>query len=162
MDTFAALALASIPPSETVMNEPPRKSEDFIITRGMWANILGVGVCFLALLLGMLMAFGEMQGGITVRRLTIFFTTFVMLQFWNLFNARAFGGIESALTHLSKSYGLEIVAVVILVGQFLIVQFGGRMFRSVPLSWQEWGVIIAVTSLVLWVPETVRIIRSKK
>ena len=162
MDTFAALALASIPPSETVMNEPPRKSENFIITRGMWANILGVGVCFLALLLGMLMAFGEMQGGITVRRLTIFFTTFVMLQFWNLFNARAFGGIESALTHLSKSYGLEIVAVVILVGQFLIVQFGGEVFRTEPLDWRMWALIIGGTSIVLWIGEINRLVKRLK
>ncbi len=162
MDTFAALALASIPPSETVMNEPPRKSEDFIITRGMWANILGVGVCFLALLLGMLMAFGEMQGGITVRRLTIFFTTFVMLQFWNLFNARAFGGTESALTHLSKSYGLEIVAVVILVGQFLIVQFGGEVFRTEPLDWKMWVLIVGGTSIVLWIGEINRLVKRLK
>ena len=159
MDTFAALALASIPPSESVMNEQPRKSEDFIITRSMWANIIGVGVCFLALLLGMLMAFGEMQGGITVRRLTIFFTTFVMLQFWNLFNARAFGGIESAMTHLSKSYGLEIVAVMILVGQFLIVQFGGEVFRTEPLDWKMWALIVGGTSIVLWIGEIIRLVK---
>ena len=159
MDTFAALALASIPPSESVMNEQPRKSEDFIITRSMWANIIGVGVCFLALLLGMLMAFGEMQGGITVRRLTIFFTTFVMLQFWNLFNARAFGGIESAMTHLSKSYGLEIVAVMILVGQFLIVQFGGEVFRTEPLDWKMWALIVGGTSIVLWIGEIIRLVQ---
>ena len=159
MDTFAALALASIPPSESVMNEQPRKSEDFIITRSMWANIIGVGVCFLALLLGMLMAFGEMRGGITVRRLTIFFTTFVMLQFWNLFNARAFGGIESAMTHLSKSYGLEIVAVMILVGQFLIVQFGGEVFRTEPLDWKMWALIVGGTSIVLWIGEIIRLVK---
>ena len=162
MDTFAALALASIPPSETVMNEPPRKSEDFIITRAMWLNIIGVGVCFLALLLGMLMAFGEMQGGITIRRLTIFFTTFVMLQFWNLFNARAFGGIESAMTHLSKSYGLEIVAIVILVGQFLIVQFGGEVFRTEPLDWKMWALIVGGTSIVLWIGEIIRLVKRLK
>ena len=162
MDTFAALALASIPPSETVMNEPPRKSEDFIITRGMRANILGVGVCFLALLLGMLMAFGEMPGGITIRRLTIFFTTFVMLQFWNLFNARAFGGLESALSHLTRSYGLVLVAVVILVGQFLIVQFGGEVFRTEPLDWKMWALIIGGTSIVLWIGEITRWLKRLK
>ncbi|MDO4186595.1 MAG: calcium-translocating P-type ATPase, PMCA-type [Bacteroidales bacterium] len=159
MDTFAALALASIPPSEDVMKEQPRKSSDFIISRTMWANILGVGVCFLALLLGMLMAFNEMPGGMTVRRLTIFFTTFVMLQFWNLFNARAFGGKASALSHLRESYGLELVAAIILVGQFLIVQFGGEVFRTEPLDLQMWGIIIGGTSVVLWIGEAVRCVR---
>ena len=159
MDTFAALALASIPPSEDVMREQPRKSSDFIISRTMWANILGVGVCFLALLLGMLMAFNEMPGGMTVRRLTIFFTTFVMLQFWNLFNARAFGGKASALSHLRESYGLELVAAIILVGQFLIVQFGGEVFRTEPLDLQMWGIIIGGTSVVLWIGEAVRCVR---
>ena len=159
MDTFAALALASIPPSEDVMREQPRKSSDFIISRTMWANILGVGVCFLALLLGMLMAFNEMPGGMTVRRLTIFFTTFVMLQFWNLFNARAFGGKASALSHLRESYGLELVAAIILVGQFLIVQFGGEVFRTEPLDLQMWGIIIGGTSVVLWIGEVVRCVR---
>lgn len=159
MDTFAALALASIPPSEDVMKEQPRKSSDFIISRTMWVNILGVGVCFLALLLGMLMAFNEMPGGMTVRRLTIFFTTFVMLQFWNLFNARAFGGKASALSHLRESYGLELVAAIILVGQFLIVQFGGEVFRTEPLDLQMWGIIIGGTSVVLWIGEAVRCVR---
>ena len=159
MDTFAALALASIPPSEDVMREQPRKSSDFIISCTMWANILGVGVCFLALLLGMLMAFNEMPGGMTVRRLTIFFTTFVMLQFWNLFNARAFGGKASALSHLRESYGLELVAAIILVGQFLIVQFGGEVFRTEPLDLQMWGIIIGGTSVVLWIGEAVRCVR---
>ena len=159
MDTFAALALASIPPSEDVMREQPRKSSDFIISRTMWANILGVGVCFLALLLGMLMAFNEMPGGMTVRRLTIFFTTFVMLQFWNLFNARAFGGKASALSHLRESYGLELVAAIILVGQFLIVQFGGEVFRTEPLDLQMWRIIIGGTSVVLWIGEAVRCVR---
>ena len=162
MDTFAALALASIPPSEDVMKEQPRKSSDFIISRTMWANIIGVGVCFLALLLGMLMAFDEMPGGMTIRRLTIFFTTFVMLQFWNLFNARAFGGKASAFSRLRESYGLELVAAIILIGQFLIVQFGGEVFRTEPLSWQMWGIIIGGTSIVLWVGEVVRLFRRWK
>ena len=111
------------------------------------------------LLLGMLMAFNEMPGGMTVRRLTIFFTTFVMLQFWNLFNARAFGGKASALSHLRESYGLELVAAIILVGQFLIVQFGGEVFRTEPLDLQMWGIIIGGTSVVLWIGEAVRCVR---
>jgi len=153
MDTFAALALASIQPSEEVMQEKPRKTSDFIITKGMWARILGVGLCFLALLLGMLMAFNEMEGGMTVHRLTIFFTTFVMLQFWNLFNARAFGGHASAFCGIGRSYGLLLVALMILLGQFLIVQFGGEVFRTVPLDLTTWLYIIGGTSVVLWMGE---------
>ncbi len=127
MDTFAALALASIPPSESVMKEKPRKSTDFIITKSMRNYILGMGVVFLALLMGMLFRFNNEEGGMTVQRLTIFFTFFVMLQFWNLFNARVFGTSDSAFKGISKSYGMELVVLAILGGQFVIVQFGGAV-----------------------------------
>ena len=155
MDTFAALALASIPPSESVMNEKPRKSSDFIITPAMRNNILGVGLIFLVLLMGMLFFFNR-EGGMTTYRLTVFFTFFVMLQFWNLFNARVFGTTDSAFKNISKSYGMELVALAILGGQFLIVQFGGAVFRTEPLDFTTWIGIIASTSLVLWVGETIR------
>ena len=107
MDTFAALALASIPPSESVMKEKPRKSTDFIITGSMRNYILGMGTTFLVLLMGMLFWFNNEEGGMTVQRLTVFFTFFVMLQFWNLFNARVFGTADSAFKGMSKSYGME-------------------------------------------------------
>lgn len=155
MDTFAALALASIPPSESVMNEKPRKSSDFIITPAMRNNILGVGLIFLVLLMGMLFFFNR-EGGMTTYRLTVFFTFFVMLQFWNLFNARVFGTTDSAFKNISKSYGMELVALAILGGQFLIVQFGGAVFRTEPLDFTTWIGIIASTSLVLWVGEAIR------
>lgn len=125
MDTFAALALASIPPSETVMQEKPRRSTDFIISKAMRNNILGVGTIFLAVLLGMIYYFDHSAQGMDVHNLTIFFTFFVMLQFWSLFNARVFGTTDSAFKGLSKSYGMELIVLAILVGQFLIVQFGG-------------------------------------
>ncbi|MDR1004276.1 MAG: calcium-translocating P-type ATPase, PMCA-type [Prevotellaceae bacterium] len=156
MDTFAALALASIPPSATVMNEKPRRSSDFIITRPMWYNILGVGTFFVVLLLGMLTYYHHTAGGMTVEHLTIFFTLFVMLQFWNLFNARVFGTTDSAFKGISQSYGMELIVLAILVGQFLIVQFGGEVFRTTPLSWQTWLILIGATSPVLWVGEIVR------
>ena len=101
----------------------------------------------------------------TTEHLTIFFTFFVMLQFWNLFNARVFGTTDSAFKGMSKSYGMELVVAVILGGQFLIVQFGGEVFRTVPLDWQTWLGIIASTSVVLWIGELVRWIlrlKSKK
>ncbi|MDE6173504.1 MAG: calcium-translocating P-type ATPase, PMCA-type, partial [Bacteroides sp.] len=115
MDTFAALALASIPPSENVMKERPRSSNDFIISKAMRYHILGVGSVFLALLMGMLYGFHHADGGMTTERLTIFFTFFVMLQFWNLFNARVFGTTDSAFKGLSKSYGMELIIFAILV-----------------------------------------------
>lgn len=159
MDTFAALALASIPPSESVMKEKPRKSTDFIITPSMKYNILGVGSAFLILLLGMIYYFDYTPQGMDVRNLTIFFTFFVMLQFWNLFNARVFGTTQSAFKGISKSYGMEFIVLAILVGQFLIVQFGGSVFRTTPLDWQTWVAIIGTSSLVLWIGELFRFIK---
>ena len=162
MDTFAALALASIPPSESVMQAKPRKSSDFIITPTMGWMIFGVGILFACVLMGMLIAFEHASGGLTVHRLTIFFTFFVMLQFWNLFNARVFGTNDSAFKNITKTYGMEVVVLAILLGQFLIVQFGGEVFRTEPLSLQEWVWIILSTSLVLWVGELVRWIKRMK
>ncbi|WP_281643982.1 calcium-translocating P-type ATPase, PMCA-type [Bacteroides zoogleoformans] len=159
MDTFAALALASIPPDEDVMKEKPRKSTDFIITASMKVHILGMGLTFLAVLMGMLLWFGHEGGGMTPRRLTIFFTFFVMLQFWNLFNARVFGTSDSAFKGITKSYGMELIIFVILGGQILIVQFGGAVFRTVPLDLPTWIAIAASTSLVLWMGELVRLVR---
>ena len=156
MDSFAALALASIPPCEAVMKEHPRRSTDFIITPSMQWSIVGVGLLFATLLLGMLIYFQKAEGGLTTHRLTLFFTTFVMLQFWNLFNAKAFGTVESAFSGRRHSYGMEMIAVAILVGQFVIVEWGGEVFRTVPLSLAEWVVIVGLTSLVLWAGELLR------
>ena len=159
MDTFAALALASIPPSEDVMNEKPRRSTDFIISKAMRYNIFGVGTVFLIVLMGMIYYFTNAESGMTVHRLTIFFTFFVMLQFWNLFNARVFGTNDSAFKGLTKSYGMELIVIAILGGQILIVQFGGAVFRTEPLDWQTWLVIIGASSLVLWVGELIRFVQ---
>ena len=159
MDTFAALALASIPPSETVMLEKPRRSTDFIISKAMRSNILGVGSIFLIVLLGMIYYFDHSTEGMDIHNLTIFFTFFVMLQFWNLFNARVFGTTDSAFKGLSKSYGMELIVLAILAGQFLIVQFGGAVFRTEPLNWQTWLLIIGVSSTVLWVGELIRLVQ---
>lgn len=159
MDTFAALALASIPPSESVMSDKPRRNTDFIISKAMRKNIFGVGTIFLAVLMIMIYSFTNADGGMTVRRLTVFFTFFVMLQFWNLFNARVFGTTDSAFKGLTKSYGMELIVLAILGGQFLIVQFGGSVFRTEPLDWQTWLVIISSSSLVLWIGELIRFVK---
>ena len=161
MDTFAALALASIPPSADVMKEQPRKQSDFIINRGMYHNIIGTGIAFILILLGLYYWLG-MDGDMSVHDLTIFFTVFVLLQFWNLFNARVFGTTHSALGHLGKSYVLVGVAAIILIGQFIIVQFGGEVFRTVPLDLKTWGILLAATSPVLWIGELLRLCQKKR
>ena len=145
--------------SELRAQEKPRRSTDFIISKAMRNNILGVGTIFLAVLLGMIYYFDHSTQGMNVHNLTIFFTFFVMLQFWNLFNARVFGTTDSAFKGLSKSYGMELIVLAILVGQFLIVQFGGAVFRTEPLDWQTWLLIIGVSSTVLWVGELIRLVQ---
>ena len=160
MDTFAALALASIPPSTDVMKEKPRSQSDFIINKGMYHNIIGTGLAFILILLGLYYWLG-MDGDMSLRDLTIFFTVFVLLQFWNLFNARVFGTCHSALGHLGKSYILVGVAALILIGQFIIVQFGGDVFRTTPLDAKTWGILLVATSPVLWVGEILRLIQKK-
>ena len=158
MDTFAAMALASLPPSKDVLKEMPRKQSDFIISKTMFRGILTHGIFFFIILFSMLCYYGsEASKGITTHELTIFFTTFVMIQLWNLFNAKTFGCKDSAFSHLKQSKGLLLVFLIVLVGQWLIVSFGGKMFRTEPLSLCEWGVIIALTSLVLWVEELKRL-----
>ena len=158
MDTFAAAALASLPPNEKVMKDKPRKSGkngDFIITRPMAYHIFGVGILFVVVLVGLLLHFHS-DDGLNPLDLSRFFTFFVMLQFWNMFNAKAFMERRSAFAHLWECKTFLIVALIIVVGQYLIVTFGGQMFNVVPLPGSDWLVIIASTSLVLWIGEIVR------
>jgi Ca2+-transporting ATPase len=219
MDTFAALALATEPPHWNVMERPPRKSEDFIVTKDMARSIFGVGIIFIVLLIGMiyyfqtnpehthkitnfmlqhcpelsadkikslsglvdisfdeenklrdeLVKFSFNQQDIdfivnksytkfTDHELSIFFTFFVLLQFWNLFNARCLGLVQSAFKGMFENKGFVVIATAILVGQILIVQFGGKFFRTVPLSLNDWLIIIGSTSLVLWIGEIWRLV----
>lgn len=163
MDTFAAMALASIPPSPDVMNEKPRKASDFIISQSMRYNILGVAGCFLALLMSLIVVIKELPSSDIPTALTAFFTIFVMLQFWNLFNASVFGTNHSVFKDSRHAVGMISVAIIILIGQFIIVEFGGKVFRTVPLSLTEWLYIIGSTSIVLWVGEIWRwILRIKR
>ena len=162
MDTFAALALASLPPSREVMKDKPRKQSDFIITPGMAKGIIGIGVAFFAVLFAFLIHCNQSEGDLHIHELSLFFTTFVMLQFWNLFNAKAFGSNHSAFHAFTHDNGLLLVLLIILGGQWLIVTFGGAMFRTDPLSLKEWAVIIASTSLVMWIGELWRIVKRLK
>lgn len=153
MDTFAAMALASISPSMDVMNEKPRKRTDFIISKAMQKNIFGTGICFLIVLMGLMAYMNNSAAGMDVHNLTIFFTVFVMLQFWNLFNASVFGTNHSIFKDAGHALGMLSVALIILVGQFVIVTFGGKVFRTEALPLMDWVYIIGGTSIVLWIGE---------
>ena len=170
MDTFAAGALASLPPDLTVMKEKPRRNSDFIINQAMQNIILFVGLTFVVILLGMMYAFTQpeildsffshVSGDRVAYSLSFFFTFFVMLQFWNMFNAKAFNTGKSAFANMSQCKGFIAVAIVILIGQVLIVELGGDVFRTVPLQPRDWLLIIGSTSLVLWIGEISRLIKK--
>ena len=157
MDTLAAMALASLPPSREVMEEKPRSSDAFIITRPMIQGILTIGGLFFAVTFALLW-YLERETGMDDTALTIFFTIFVMLQWWNLFNARMLGSCHSAFRRIWACKGFLLVLLIVLAGQWLIVTFGGRMFRTVPLPFETWAMIIGGTSLVLWAGEIYRLI----
>ena len=162
MDTFAAMALASLPPTREVMSERPRKQTDPIISPSMARGIIFCGLVFFAMLFALLIYFRNESGGqVDTHQLTIFFTAFVMLQFWNLFNAKTLNSHHSTFRRLYADRGLLLVLLLILAGQWLIVTFGGRMFRTVPLSFTEWLAIIGATSIVLWVGEVWRRLKPK-
>lgn len=176
MDTFAAMALASLPPSRSVMQAAPRDRSAFIITRSMWRAIIGVGGLFFILLLGLLYIFEHADitsltdlfhvrigadKGLTPYELSMFFTIFVFLQFWNMFNARAYMTRRSAF-HLKGCGEFELIALCIFIGQILIIQFGGQFFNVVPLRLTDWLIILGSTSLVLWIGELSRLLTSRK
>ena len=162
VDTFASLALSTIPPSADVMKEQPRKSSDFILSRFVKKSVGITAGIFFAVLLGILFYFNRWGNNtISLHDLTVFFTFFVMLQFWNLMNARVLGSHQSAFSQLLNCKGLLFVMSMILIGQILIVEFGGKVFRTEPLDITTWGMIVACSSLVLWIGEIVRYIQRK-
>jgi Ca2+-transporting ATPase len=185
MDTFAALALASLPPNEKVMKDKPRKTDAYIISKPMAKSILSVGLIFVALLFGLIQYFKHADitslcqfnvadfgrsffdfsagNGLSPYELSLFFTIFVMLQFWNMFNAKAFNTGRSAFYQLKQSLsGFGLVALIIIAGQYFIVTFGGEMFNVVPLALKDWGIIIGTTSIVLWIGEIGRLFSKSK
>ena len=184
MDTFAALALASLPPNERVMYDQPRSREANIISRPMAQRIFGVGLFFVLILFGLVQYFKHSEisavsqlnlvdfckaffnfhkgNGLSAYELSLFFTFFVLLQFWNMFNAKAFMTGRSAFSELGKSRGFLAIALVILFGQWVIVTFGGAMFNVTPLTFVDWGIILGTTSFVLWIGEIARMISAKK
>ena len=176
MDTFAAMALASLPPSDSVMNDKPRSRSAFIITKTMWRDIIGVGLAFTAILFAFLWYLEHTdvtslpdawrqplisRHGLQPYELSVFFTTFVFMQFWNMFNARAFESGESAL-HLKHCRLFLFTMAMILAGQILIVQLGGAFFSVVPVQVSDWLIIIGTTSLVFLIPELFRLLSHKR
>ena len=160
MDTFAAMALASLPPSREVLNERPRATNASILTRPMARGIAIIGGLFFFFTFSLLWYF-ERIAGVDEVELTVFFTLFVLLQWWNLFNARVMGSCHSAFRRLWACGGFLLVLLAVLVGQWLIVTFGGRVFRTVPLPWDTWLWMFLATSPVLWVGEIYRKLRVK-
>lgn len=161
MDTFAAMALASLPPSPRVMKDKPRDRHAFIITKSMEWNIIGTGLFFTFLLLCLYFYF-ERDGRLDAYELSEFFTTFVFLQFWNLFNAKAVRSGHSALHGIRQCRGFLLIVAIIFFGQILIIEFGGEMFSAMPLSLHDWLVIILSTSLVFLIPEAIRRVKNEK
>jgi Ca2+-transporting ATPase len=181
MDTFAAMALASLPPTEKVMLDKPRKTTDHIINPPMAKSILSVGLVFVVLLFGLVQYFKHADissltqfdladfgrsffdfspgNGLSAYELSLFFTIFVMLQFWNMFNAKAFMTGRSAFVSLAQSKGFLLIAGVILIGQYVIVTIGGEMFNVTALKLVDWGIIIGCTSVVCWIGEIRRLFR---
>ncbi len=176
MDTFAAMALSSLPPSRSVMSKPPRNRSDFIINRPMWGFILSAGLIFFGVLMGLMyyldhtdltsvLQIGQLpwiseNKGLSPREMSIFFNVFIFLQFWNMFNAKAYATRRSAL-HFKGCGEFLFIAALIFFGQILIVTVGGAFFNVVPLPLTDWIVIIAATSPVLWIGELLRLLHKK-
>ncbi|MBR5349879.1 MAG: cation-translocating P-type ATPase, partial [Prevotella sp.] len=163
MDTFAAMALASLAPSREVMRERPRSTDSFIISKGMGWGILLIGGLFFVIMFSLLVYFlhDDAEFGVHYHEMTIFFTIFVMLQFWNLFNAKTLGSSQSAFRKLWRERGFLFVLALILVGQVLIVQFGGKMFRTDGMSWHEWVMVIGSTAFIVVLGELYRFIKRR-
>ncbi len=179
MDTFAAMALASLPPNETVMHGKPRDRSAFIINKSMKWNILSIGLLFTFILLAFYYLFEnydvvslfalvdtdialQEQRGLSAYEISLFFTIFVMLQFWNMFNARAIATGHSAFHEISSCRGFVSIVALIFFGQILIVELGGAMFNVVSLSISDWLITVGATSLVLWIGEFVRLVCPAK
>lgn len=175
MDTFAAMALASLPPTDRVMKDKPRNRKDFIINRVMGITIIATGLIFFISLLVLLYIFQHVDinslsdlltvqlgqdGHLNRYEESLFFTIFVMLQFWNMFNARAYKTGRSAF-NFKNCQGFGLIALIIVLGQIVIVSFGGEMFNVTPLCWQDWLLVIGGTSIVLWIGELFRCFRVR-
>ena len=161
MDTFAAMAMASLPPNPRVMLDRPRPRNEFIITPAMTRTICTCAVGMIAVLLGMLFTWRERADDLSIRHLTLFFTTFVFLQFWNMFNARAFELHRSVFADFRGCREFFLILAAIAVGQWFIVEAGGAIFRTEPLSVRDWAIVVGATSLFAFGGEAIRLLIRK-
>lgn len=161
MDTFAAMAMASLPPNPEVMLDKPRPRDEFIITRAMARTIFTCGIVVVAVLLGMMFWWTATAGGMNEVQLTLFFSVFVFLQFWNMFNAKGFETKHSVFTCVRGCREFFLILLAIGIGQVLIVEVGGEVFRTVPLAWRQWAWVIGGTSLIAVGGELVRAVRRR-
>jgi P-type Ca2+ transporter type 2C len=170
MDTFAAIALCSEPPRAGLMAVPPKRRDENIITRSMFTNIVVTGGFFVVVMMTLLVGMQQNRwfGGesissefhpLTVRQVTIFFTVYVFLQVWNQINCRSLTHEQSGLRGLFRNRLFLLIASVTVVGQVLLVTFGGSVFAVEPLDWLDWLVIALATSGVLVFAEVSRVIR---
>ena len=161
MDTFAAMAMASLPPDPRVMLDRPRPRNEFIITPAMTRTIFTCAAGMIAVLLGMLFAWTERAGDLSIRHLTLFFTTFVFFQFWNMFNAKAFELHRSVFADFRGCREFFLILAAIAVGQWFIVETGGAIFRTEPLSVRDWAIVVGATSLFAFGGELIRLLRRR-
>jgi Ca2+-transporting ATPase len=171
MDTFAALALASLPPNSVLMSQRPRNSKASIITPVMMRFIMICGVLFAVLMIGVYYYFvREANGGpvfmrginpnINPEEMGVFFSVFVFLQFWNILNARAFATGKWAFNNMEDSKVFWAVAIVIFVGQIALVQFASPLFNCAPLDLKTWVLIILGTSPVFLLGQVVKSVKN--
>ncbi|MCF0236587.1 MAG: cation transporting ATPase C-terminal domain-containing protein [Bacteroidaceae bacterium] len=181
MDTFGAMALASLPPSTRVMNQPPRDRNAFILNRSMYANILGVGTAFFLMLLALVLIFQHAEvnsmrdllhftwgpaNAVTPYEQTLIFSIFVWTHFWYMFNARAYATGRSIFrTRMSR--GFWIITLVIFVGQIAIVELLAPFFNVTsmfnhPSGVEDFVLIVVLSSVVLWVREIALLVAPRK
>jgi Ca2+-transporting ATPase len=174
MDTFAAIALASLSPNIQVMTQKPRSINEHILSPAMKANIAITGSIFVVVLMVLLQYFNHFEvtslsqfsisnalssifmgvtGTLSTYELSVFFSVFVLLQFWNLFNAKSFLTGKSSFHHIAENPAFIVIAAIILIGQIVIISIGGDVFKVTALSFSDWLIIIAATSLVLVIKE---------
>lgn len=173
MDTFAALALASLPPNSILMKQKPRNSQASIITSRMMQFIMISGIAFAILMIGLYYYFvHEANGGpvfvrginpnINPHEMGIFFSVFVYLQFWNMLNARTFGTGKWAFNNMEDSKVFWMVAAVIFVGQIVLVQYFSAFFNCSPLAFNDWLWVILGTSPVFILVQSYAMIKNRR
>ncbi len=152
MDSLAAIALTSEPADERVLSEKPRDRRQFIIDKSLAKSIFGFGI-FVWILCTFVLWGMKHTEFLSKIDLTVFFASYMVINLWNMFNARVIGKNKSVFSGLKSNYKFTGILLFILAVTILLVQFGGEVFQTHPLSWKTWLTIILVTSPVMIVRE---------